>query len=107
VLEGDSLSNYREVVAALSAPQDVPSAIVFRSDRDAKMVNVFYEGPALQMIWPGDGERDVPAAVGGLIVVSPAASVPTSPLPGWIRQEPRLLGHTRIDVFRRAAPSGR
>jgi hypothetical protein len=46
--------------AALSAPQDVPSAIVFRSDRDAKMVNVFYDGPALQMIWTGDGARDVP-----------------------------------------------
>jgi hypothetical protein len=107
VLEGNSLSNYREVVAALSAPQDVPSAIVFRSDRDAKMVNVFYDGPALQMIWPGDGGRDVPAAVGGLIVVSPAASAPTSPLPGWTRQEPRVLGHTRIDVFRRGPTPAR
>ena len=105
VLEGDSLSNYRDVAAALSAPQDVPSAIVFRSDRDAKMVNVFYDGPALQMIWAGQGPRDVPAAVGGLIYVSPAASAPASPLPGWSRSEPtRLLGHTRIDTFRRAAP---
>lgn len=101
-LEADALSNYREVAAALSAPRDVPTAIVFRSDRDAKMVNVFYDGPALQMIWAGEGPRDVPAAVDGLIYVSPAASVPASPLPGWSRAEPtRLLGHTRIDMFRR------
>jgi hypothetical protein len=102
VLEADSLSNYRDVAAALSAPQDVPSAIVFRSDRDAKMVNVFYDGPALQMIWAGDGGRDVPAEVGRLVVVSPALSAPAPMLPGWSRPEPsRLLGHTRLDVLLR------
>ncbi len=105
VIEADSLSNYRQVAAALSAPRDVPSAIVFRSDRDAKMVNVFYDGPALQMIWAGDGERDVPPGVGGLMVVSPVASPPMSPLSGWTRVEPdRRLGHTRIEDFRRRAP---
>jgi hypothetical protein len=103
-IEADSLSNYRDVAALLSAPRDVPSAIVFRSDRDAKMVNVFYQGPALQMIWPADAKREVPPGVGALIVVSAASSSPMSPPPGWTREEPDTrLGYTRIDVLRHSA----
>src|SRR5262249_14754872 len=69
-LEPGSLSDYREVARALAAEDDPASAIVFRSDRDAKMVNVFYDGPATQVIWAADDEPVVPADALRLVCVS-------------------------------------
>src|SRR5262249_21253490 len=101
-LEPGSLSDYREVARALSEA-DRTSAIVFRSDRDAKMVNVFYDGPATQVIWAADGEPVVPADALRLVCVSatdaPAVRVP----PGWTSvAPPQVFGHTRLERLGRA-----
>ena len=101
-LDPDPLSHYVPLARALSEPSLASSAIVFRYDRDAKMVNTFYEGPARQMIFAPGAARDVPAEVTDLVFVSSAEAPVTAALPGWTRpQVERVLGHARIETARR------
>src|SRR6185503_3417610 len=101
-LDPDPLSHYVPLARALSEPSLASSAIVFRYDRDAKMVNTFYEGPARQMIFAPGAARDVPAEVTDLVFVSSAEAPVTPALPGWTKpQVERVLGHARIETARR------
>ncbi len=98
-----SLSHYRKVARVLESFSAGDVAIVHRSDRHAKLVNLFYRGRALQLV--GDiNSEGFPLRVGELLYLSTVGDPVAPMIPGWKAPETVLLvGHARVDVSAREA----
>lgn len=104
-----SLSHYRSVATALESFSAREVAIVHRSDRHAKLLNLFYRDQALQIVGDMDSEG-IPPAVKKLVYVTAVEDPVARPIPGWGPPETVLVvGHSRVDLSAResSAPARR
>ena len=111
-LSENSLSHYRAVTRWLERFPEGETALVYRSDRDAKMMNLFYRGDMLQVIqvcpqtpgWCTEPATPLapPPAIRRLVYVSSVGEAGTAPAAGWSRPDVvAVLGETRIEVATR------
>lgn len=104
--DADSLSGYDELSAALRSRAGPDTAIGYRSQLDAKMVNVAHRGAGLQVIL-GAGVPELPASVRRLLVVSGATTTPVAPPAGWRFRGAAWSGRdVRLDELVRQEPGG-
>jgi uncharacterized membrane protein len=97
-----SLNRYAGVARVLRSEGDAVTGIVFRRDRDAKMMNLYYSGRAPQFIWPSVAAGTPPTELRRMLVVSAVRSEPSGAPAGW--SEPHILavlGESRIEVLTR------
>jgi hypothetical protein len=93
-----SLNNYRLVAGFLASLPQGDTAVVYRSDRDAKVVNLFYTGNLLQMI-KGGSNTGVPPEIARLVLLSSIREPATPSRPGWTPpQVMAVFGETRVEV---------
>jgi len=108
-LSENSLSHYRAVTGWLERFPERETALVYRRDRDAKMMNLFYRGDMLQVIqvcpqtpvWCIAPAIPLapPSEITRLVYVSSVRESGTAPAVGWGRPEVvAVVGETRIEL---------
>jgi hypothetical protein len=84
------------------------TAVAHRTDKYAKLFNIWYTDEAAQIILPM-GANEMPTSVKTLLLISTLQDPPMHQLPGWSAFEHlQTIGHTRVDrahrLLRPAAP---
>lgn len=102
IAEAASLGNYRQIANVLAA-QSTDAAIVFRRDRDAKVTNLYYDGPLPQVIVVQHGNVIPPVGASKIIIVSRRSDPRFTPVPGWVLQNVlhEAGPHARLEVWTR------
>jgi hypothetical protein len=105
VLAERSLNNYRSVATLLASLPEHEAAVVYRSDEDAKLMNLFYSGNLLQMTRVPSTPPPLPG-ISTLVFVSSVRDPATPALDGWTPpQVTARFGETRVEVAIRTPPA--
>jgi hypothetical protein len=104
VEDSQSLTSRRIIAERLRATESSDRLVVYGSDKEAKMMSLYYKGPGWQATWSQGTGHDIPAHIQELAILSPKNGAEVLSPPEWHRSRVvNGLGNTRFVSWRRVA----